>query len=133
MNRTEQRKIAFEIIFSFPFNKDKTANELIDSYFENNEINGDSGYIVTTVNGVYDNLEEIDNKIKYNIKNRKFERLDNVCLSAMRLAVYEMLYNDDIPVSVAINEAIEITKIYDDSLSAFVHGNLSIISKHANE
>ena len=51
----------------------------------------------------------------------------------MRYATYEILFNDDMPDSVAINEAIELTKKYDDSLSAFVHGNLGIISKLKNE
>lgn len=47
----------------------------------------------------------------------------------MRLAVYEMLYSDEVPVPVAINEAIELTKQYDDSLAGFVHGNLGIIAR----
>lgn len=133
MKRTQERKIVFEIVFSFPFNKDKSAEELIASYCENNDIESASEYVANTVKGVYDNLADIDAKIKDNIKHRKFERLDNVCLTAMRYAVYEILYNDSIPVSVAINEAIELTKLYDDSLSAFVHGNLSIIAKAKNE
>lgn len=133
MNRKQERKIAFEIIFSFPFNKDKDINDLISVYFEGNEIEKPSEYILQTVKGTYSKLDEIDTRIKENIRNRKFERLDNVCLAAMRLAVYEMIYNDDIPVNVAINEAIELTKQYDDSLSSFVHGNLSIISKLKNE
>ena len=68
-------------------------------------------------------------RIKGSIKFRRFERLDNVCLAAMRLAVYEMLYSDEVPVPVAINEAIELTKQYDDSLAGFVHGNLGIIAR----
>lgn len=133
MKRTQERKVVFEIIFSFPFNKDKSVDELISSYCDNNDIEQPSEYVVNTVHGVYNALEDIDTKIKENIKHRKFERLDNVCLTAMRYAVYEILYNDSIPVSVAINEAIELTKLYDDSLSAFVHGNLSIIAKSQNE
>lgn len=86
-------------------------------------------YIVGTVRGVYNNLDAIDEKIKGSIKFRRFERLDNVCLAAMRLAVYEMLYSDEVPVPVAINEAIELTKQYDDSLAGFVHGNLWIIAR----
>ena len=129
MNRTQERKIAFEIIFTFPFRIDKSIDEIIESYSDYYESESLSDYIVGTVRGVYENLEEIDEKIKCSIKSRRFERLDNVCLAAMRLAVYEMLYNDGVPVPVAINEAIELTKQYDDSLAAFVHGNLGIIAK----
>ncbi|MBP3481429.1 MAG: transcription antitermination factor NusB [Clostridia bacterium] len=129
MNRTQERKIAFEIIFTFPFRIDKSIDEIIESYSDYYESESLSDYIVGTVRGVYENLDEIDEKIKCSIKSRRFERLDNVCLAAMRLAVYEMLYNDGVPVPVAINEAIELTKQYDDSLAAFVHGNLGIIAK----
>lgn len=129
MNRTEERKSAFEIIFTFPFKTDKSIDDIIESYSDYCESESLSDYIIGTVRGVYDNLDAIDEKIKGSIKFRKFERLDNVCLAAMRLAVYEMLYNDDVPVPVAINEAIELTKQYDDSLAGFVHGNLGIIAK----
>lgn len=129
MNRITERKTAFEIIFSFPFNTDKSIEEIIETYFEHDDSLELTDYIRNTVFGVSDNLEAIDEKIKTNIKNRKFERLDNVCLAVMRLAVYEILFNEEIPTSVAINEAIELIKQYDDSLSGFVHGNLAIISK----
>lgn len=129
MNRITERKTAFEIIFSFPFNSDKSIEEIIETYFEHDSSLELTDYIRNTVFGVSDNLDAIDEKIKTNIKNRKFERLDNVCLAVMRLAVYEILFNEEIPTSVAINEAIELIKQYDDSLSGFVHGNLAIISK----
>ena len=133
MNRTKERKIVFEIVFTFPFNVSKSVDDLIEIYAKANEIDGFSDYIVETVKGIHNNLQLIDEKISSNIKSRKFERLDNVCLTAMRYATYEILFNDDIPDSVAINEAIELTKKYDDSLSSFVHGNLGIISKLKNE
>ena len=130
MNRTEERKIAFEIIFSFPFNKEKDISEILDGYSEYLEGKTLTDYITSTVVGVASNLDNIDSKIKSSIKSRKFERLDNICLAAMRLAVYEIFYNDEIPTVVAINEAIELTKEYDDSLAGFVHGNLGIIAKN---
>ncbi len=133
MNRKTERKIVFEIVFTFPFSNGKQPEELIDIYAEANEIDDFSTYIMTTVKGIFENLDFIDKTIQSNIKSRKFERLDNVCLTAMRYATYEIFFNDEIPDVVAINEAIELTKKYDDSLSAFVHGNLGIISKLKNE
>ena len=129
MNRTKERKIAFEIIFSLPFNSEKSIDSIIENYVEYDEGVEITEYVIKTVFGVVNNIENIDNLIRNNIKHRKFERLDNVCLAVMRLAVYEMLYNDDIPLNVAINEAIELIKQYDDSLSGFVHGNLAEIAK----
>lgn len=133
MNRTKERKIVFEIVFTFPFNSGKTADELMEIYAQANNIESFSEYISSTVKGIYNNLQVLDDKISSSIKARKFERLDNVCLTAMRYATYEILFNDDVPDSVAVNEAIELTKVYDESLSAFVHGNLGIISKSKNE
>lgn len=133
MNRTEERKIAFEILFMLPFNDGKQVEDILDTYKESNDIEQFSDYIVSTVNGVFKNLEQIDEKIKQNIKTRKFERLDNVCLTALRYATYEILFNNDIPDSVAVNEAIELTKMFDDSLGGFVHANLAVISKLKNE
>lgn len=81
MNRTQERKIAFEIIFTFPFRIDKSIDEIIESYSDYYESESLSDYIVGTVRGVYENLDEIDEKIKCSIKSRRFERLDNVCLA----------------------------------------------------
>ena len=132
MNRTNERKIVFELVFTFPFNSGKNAEEIMEIYADANDIEQFSEYISNTVKGIYENLSVLDEKISSSIKTRKFERLDNVCLTAMRYATYEILFSDDIPDSVAINEAIELTKKYDESLSAFVHGNLGIISKAKN-
>lgn len=128
MKRTKERKIAFEIIFTLPFN-DAQAEDLLNNYIKANDNIELTDYICNTVCGIVANLSDIDSKIKNSIIRRKFERLDNVCLAAMRLAVYEMIYNDDVPVNVAVNEAIELTKLYDDSLASFVHANLAIIAK----
>ena len=133
MNRTEERQIAFEIIFSFPFNREIEIEKIIDNYCEHEDDIKVTRYIRETVIGVSNKLAEIDELIKTNIKNRKFERLDNVCLAVLRLGTYEILFNDEIPTTVAINEAIELVKKYDDSLSAFVHGNLGIIANKDNE
>lgn len=133
MNRTEERKITFEILYTLPFNPQKSCSDIIDTYIEANEYEQLSDYVVSTVNGVFDNLDFIDTKIKENIKTRKFERLDNVCLTAMRYAVYEMFYNNEVPQIVAINEAIELTKKYDPELASFVHANLGTISKLKDE
>ena len=133
MNRFKERKTVFEIIFSLPFNSEKSIEEIIDTYCSADDEIILSDYIRKTVFGVCDNLDEIDERIKQNIKHRSFDRLDNICRAALRLAVFEALYNEDIPEAVAVNEAIELVKQYDDSLCAFVHGNLSLILKKDNE
>lgn len=129
MNRIDERKIVFEIAFTFSFNSNKTVDEIINIYKEANELTDLSDYIISTLSGIYTNLDSIDNVIESTIKTRSMDRLDNVCLTALRYGTYELLYSKDIPDVVAINEAIELTKKYDDTLASFVHGNLAIISK----
>ena len=80
--------------------------------------------------GIFDNLSEIDAKITENLRGWKLTRISKVSLSLMRIAVYEMLYMDDIPHSVSINEAVTLAKKYstqDDS--SFINGVLGSISK----
>ena len=129
MNRFDERKIVFEIAFTFSFNNSKTLDEMITLYAEVNGLSDLSEYIISTLSGIHKNLDSIDKIIESTIKTRSIERLDNVCLTALRYGTYELLYSNDVPEVVAINEAIEITKKYDDTLASFVHGNLAIISK----
>ena len=90
MNRINERKTCFEIIFTFSFDTNKSIDEIIEVYKETNELDELSDYVLNTVNGVFENLQVIDEKIKTSIKGRKFERLDNVCLTPhMAWAAYE--------------------------------------------
>ena len=80
--------------------------------------------------GIFDNLSDIDAKITENLRGWKLNRISKVSLSLMRIAVYEMLYMDDIPHSVSINEAVTLAKKYstqDDS--SFINGVLGSVSK----
>lgn len=131
MNRIQERKTAFEIIFTIPFySPDTDVSELLENYIGVGEEPPElTDYIIGTVKGVSSHITEIDERIRASLKARRFERLDRVCLAILRLATYEMLYNDEVPVSVAINEAIELTKEYNDELAAFVHGNLGAIAE----
>ena len=75
--------------------------------------------------------EEIDILIEKYLKNWKLSRLSVITLSILRLAVFEMLYNDDIPENIAINEAIELAKEFDaDDMPAFINGVLGNISRN---
>ncbi|WP_195952518.1 transcription antitermination factor NusB, partial [Clostridium saudiense] len=77
-----------------------------------------------------DNLEDIDSRIVNALVNWKLDRVSKVNLTILRLAVGEMLFVDDVPGSVAINEAVELTKKYSDEKStSFVNGVLDKVLK----
>ena len=87
-------------------------------------------YIKNVVKVVTDNLEDIDSRIVNALVNWKLDRVSKVNLTILRLAVGEMLFVDDVPGSVAINEAVELTKKYSDEKStSFVNGVLDKVLK----
>ena len=75
---------------------------------------------------------EIDQKINDTAKGWRIDRMSKVDLSILRLAVFELLYDDDIPEGVAINEAVELAKSYGgDESSSFINGILGVLAKEA--
>ena len=87
-----------------------------------------------TLDAVREHIEEIDNCIEDNLENWDFSRIAKTDLAIMRTAVAEMMYLDEIPVSVSINEAVELSKKYgDDKSYKFVNSVLGKISKTLDE
>ena len=90
----------------------------------------DQAYIDRTVAGVKAHAEELDNLIAKYSPSRGLERIARVDLCILRVALYEMLYVDSIPVSVSINEAVELAKKYGgDDDPAFVNGLLGGVAR----
>ncbi len=128
MNRTEEREQVFIIVFEKIF-RDEPIEDLIEFAKEARDF-VDNDYINDVTKGVYLKLCEIDKCIADNSKGWSINRISKVGLAAMRVAIYEMLYREDIPVAVSINEAVELIKKYatvDDS--AFANGILGTVSK----
>ncbi|MCK8817511.1 transcription antitermination factor NusB [Natroniella sulfidigena] len=96
---------------------------------EQPELDLSSGFLVELIQGVVENLEQIDHVITQNAVDWKIERMGKVDKSIIRLAVYEILYQDEIPVAVSINEAVELAKSFSDQQSSkFVNGVLGNIA-----
>ena len=127
MNRKRSREIAMELLFGMTLSKN-TLEETIETFVEDYEIKLDTidlDYIKEILIKVEENKVEIDNKIEESLNNWKLERISKVNLSILRLAIGEMLYIEDVPEKVAINEAIEMTKKYSDDKSvSFINGVL---------
>ena len=127
MKRKRSREIAMELLFSMEISKN-SYEQTIESFIENYEMDLktiDLEYIKEVMKFVTDYKEEIDEIIKNSLINWTIERVSKVNLIIVRLAIAEMLYIDDVPEVVAINEAIELTKKYSDDKSvSFVNGAL---------
>lgn len=127
MNRKKSREIAMELLFGMTLSKN-TLEETIEYFIEEYEMKLgtiDIEYIKNILEVVEQNKETIDEKITSALVNWKLDRISKVNLTILRLAIAEMLYLEDVPEKVAINEALELTKTYSDEKSvSFVNGVL---------
>ncbi|RQD78458.1 transcription antitermination factor NusB [Desulfonatronospira sp. MSAO_Bac3] len=132
-SRHAQRVFAFQILYSLNFDQTGSGLPATFDHFKNDQDTVDQkdlSYALQLVNGVRDNLEELDANIGRHSQNWKVKRIAMVELTIMRLAVYEMICREDIPVKVAINEAIELAKTFGDNNSRnFVNGILDAVAR----
>ncbi|MBE6903776.1 MAG: transcription antitermination factor NusB [Ruminococcaceae bacterium] len=128
MTRHEERESVFCLCFEYSLNITPTQ-ELIELAQLCRELVV-TEYVEKTFLGIIEHRKEIDEKINENIKGWKLERLSKVSLAVLRLAVYEILFAEGVPESVAINEAVELAKAYDtDEAPSFINGVLGSISR----
>ncbi len=126
MGRSKQREQAFILIFGDMFDSD--CKDKLELYSENFEQVGD--FAKALYEGVKNNTEELDACIEQFLNGWKLNRISKVNLSVLRLAVYEIKYVEDVPVSVAINEAVELAKTYSGKEDAsFVNGILGSLAR----
>lgn len=121
--RREARDLAFQILFEKTFT-DSTVEEIIKLAGVSRDVIPDD-YTIDTAEGACEKLSAIDPVIeKFSVK-RSMARLSRVVLSVLRLAVYEILYEPTVDASVAINEAVELSKKYaGEDEAGFVNGVL---------
>ena len=124
MTRSQEREQAFVLLFEKSFNSEADPARLAEMAYET-EVLEKSDFTQELFFKACDNLEDIDSVISKFAKGRSFSRISKVSLAALRLAVCEIKYFDEIPVGVSINEAVEICKKYasEDEYS-FVNGLL---------
>lgn len=128
MTRREIREQVFKMLFRVEFYNQEEMSEQI-ALCEDDACSWkekDKTYIFEKVEKISEKLEEIDAKINEVSEGWKTGRMGKVDLTLIRLAVYEMLYEEDVPAKVAINEAVELAKQYGtDNSPSFVNGVLA--------
>lgn len=129
MSRRELREQLFKLLFRIEFNEKEEMHEQKVFFFEEEENQADekdAALIIEKFNRIMDKLEEIDAALNDKVKGWNTDRMGKVDLTVLRLAVYEIMYDEDIPTGVAINEAVELAKKFgQDSSPAFVNGVLA--------
>ena len=135
MKRRELREHVFELLFRVEFNGQEEMREQASLFVENmkeeQEVRPeDESYISGKYEKIVEKLPEIDAMLDRISKGWKTSRMGKVDLTILRLAFYEMKYDEDIPEKVAINEAVELSKKFggDDS-PAFINGVLAKLAE----
>ena len=113
MNRKTARENAFILLFELASKNDETAEEIFEKATDIRELEVDD-FVKSVFFGVNENLLVIDECVEKSLVGWKTKRLSFVSKALLRLAVYEMMFIEDIPTKVSINEAIELSKKYDD-------------------
>ena len=131
MRRSEQREHIFKLLFMTQFNSEDEMSDQVSMYFETlGELEEkDQEAMQEKYQKILEKLDEIDQILNDYSRGWKTSRMSRVDLTALRLAVYEMKFDEDVPVGVAINEAVELAKMFggDDS-GSFVNGILGKIA-----
>lgn len=136
-NRHLARTLAMQVIFNWDFKnaKKKDLPEIEKFVFDNFAPNfSDIDFSKKLIDNVFKNLKKIDEYIVKYAPEWPLEQITNVDRTILRVGVYELIFDPDIPAKVAINEAVEIAKTYGgDSSGKFVNGVLGSIFKDTGE
>ena len=128
MTRHESRQEAFCLLFEKTFT-DQSIDDIIEGATETRDLQV-SEFTLMLAKGTEEHLPQLDALIESKLKNWKLSRISKVSLSILRMAAFELQYVPDVPMSVTINEAVELAKQYaSEDDYAFVNGVLGAIAK----
>ena len=127
--KRERRNALLEILFESEFRKDESPEDIYLISAEERELSQEvRNYVKNVYFDLVDKLEVIDGYINGAAAGWKTARISKLSLCILRLATYEMLYVEDVPAVIAINEAVELSKKYDDpKAKSFINGVLNKI------
>ncbi len=138
MGRHEQRVQIFKLLFRQEFHSIQEMDQQVRLFFEDEEVSGisekDMNYITEKYERIRTFVPELDKYLDEKVEGWNTARMGKVELTVLRLAVYEMLHDEEVPEGVAINEAVEIAKTYgQDGSGAFVNAVLAKFVKQGDQ
>ncbi len=138
MGRHEQREQIFKLLFRQEFHSLQEMDQQVRLFFEDEEVLGisekDMNYITEKYQEIRKLLPELDKLLDEKVEGWNTARMGKVELTVLRLAMYEMLHDEEVPEGVAINEAVEIAKTYgQEGSGAFVNAVLAKFVKQGDQ
>ena len=142
-NRRSERALAFQVLYGLSFSPANTLAELrrafnqspdnaekADKQEEGVQATAPQGFAWELVEGVWSKSAALDDIIGRFSRNWRVDRMGRIELTLLRMGIYEMLWRDDVPAKVAINEALELAKQFgEDNARPFVNGILDAAAK----
>ena len=133
MQRKLARENAFILLFESVCKSEETAEEIFDKAVNIRGLEVDE-YVSNVFFGAYENSDKLLETMEKHFKGWKKERISPVSMAILKLACYEIIFITDIPSRVSINEAIELSKKYDDEKSySFINGVLNAVAQEYSE
>ena len=136
ISRSMLRELTFQLVYQYDFYPEDERIEQIMLFSDEQEnlSEEEQEQLSERAAEIYARMPELDRDIEAHTSGWKLNRMSRVDLSLIRLALYEMRYDDEVPVKVAINEAVELAKQYGgDSSPQFVKGVLAKLVKETDE
>lgn len=132
--RRAAREAVFTLLYETEYHPDETAEDILVRAAEEREIADEEGYVRNVYLGIMEKRDEVDEIIGRHAKGWRTNRLSRVSRAVLRLGAYELMYAKGTPAPIAINEAVELSKKFDDPKArAFVNGVLNAIKDELTE
>ncbi len=130
MGRRASRETAMKLLYQMEIQKSDKSEQIEMALEDESFTEKDKKYIRNIIDGVNEKVTIIDSIIEKNSMGWKINRVSKIDLSILRIGIYEILYREDIPFSVSVNEAVELAKKYsNDDAGSFVNGLLAKVTK----
>ena len=134
VNRHLSRTVAMQSLYEIDFRPDLSVNEIVQRNIGIYPDDVDAGYIINIVEGVLKNIDSIDDLITRFAPEFPIDQIASIDKSILRLAIYELTYDNDVPPKVAINEAVELGKTFGSENSyRFINGVLGTIYRQSSK
>jgi len=133
-NRHLSRIIAMQILYEAGFRENEKINEISKRNINNRSEKIDKIFIEKIISGVQKNEDKIDRLIRKSAPEWPIEQIAAVDKTILRIAIFELLYDEEVPPKVAIDEAVEISKTFGgENSSKFVNGVLGTVYRGSNK
>jgi transcription antitermination protein NusB len=128
MNRHLSRTIAMQSLYEWDMRQGEDVEPILDRNINEFEDDADSAYVRDVVNGTVKVVNEIDNKVATAAPEWPVAQISPIDKAILRVAIYELLYSEEVPPKVAINEAVELAKMFGgENSSKFINGVLGTL------